>query len=100
MKKVIVTEVFKLKDFDKLKNVVRFDVNNHEEGWLYTKDTFECDQEMFDYLNGNNPYKRSYIALVESDEVKDEVKGEMSKSIEEEPKAKKTATKSKKKKKK
>ena len=57
--KVRVTENFNLKAFDELKNIVRADKKNKEHGKLYTGDTFECTQELCEYLGGKNEY---YIA--------------------------------------
>lgn len=63
MIKVEVTKEFTLKDFDKLKNIVRKTVN--EKGKLFVGDEFECDNTMFEYLTGNNPNEDVVVKLIE-----------------------------------
>lgn len=63
MIKVEVTKEFTLKDFDKLKNIVRKTVN--EKGKLFVGDEFECDNEMFEYLTGKNPNEDVVVKLIE-----------------------------------
>ena len=79
MIKVKVNENFTLGKFDELINVVRNDPNKNEYGSLYVNDTFECTQEMTDYLTGNNYTKRAFVEVIEvipEKEVKEEVKEE------------------------
>lgn len=65
MIKCEVIKRFSLKDFDKLKNVVRYNPNLKEVGMLYSKDTFECDEEMANYLTGNNLLKEIVVKVIE-----------------------------------
>lgn len=91
MIKVEVIAEFNLKDFDKLKNIVRKNKDKNEKGKLYEGDTFECSKEMCEYLTGRNPIKKIVVKVIEV--ILEEVKEE-SKKIEIEEKS----TKSKKKK--
>lgn len=63
MIKVEVEKEFTLEDFNKLKNIVRAD--KEEKGRLFPKDTFECDEDMADYLTGNNPVNRAVVKVIE-----------------------------------
>lgn len=65
MIKVEVIEDFTLERFNELKNIVRKNPNNKEEGRLYTGDIFECDKEMTDYLTINNKLKRAVVKVIE-----------------------------------
>lgn len=74
MIKVEVIEEFTLGKFNELRNLVRSNPNKKEIGRLYVKDTFECDEEMADYLGGNNAIHRAVIKAIEviPDEVNEE----------------------------
>lgn len=74
MVKVEVTKLFMLKDFDKLRKIVRKGIS--EEGTLFEGDTFECDEEMFKYLSGENDYKKSYVKRIDIPKVEKEEKVE------------------------
>lgn len=63
MIKVEVIENFTLKDFNKLKNIVRFDKD--KKGTLFIKDTFECDEKMARYLTGDNIFKKVVVKIIE-----------------------------------
>ena len=63
MIKVEVTEAFTLGKFDELKNIVRKSVNTP--GQLNVGDTFECEKEMYEYLNGKNPKGKVVVKLLE-----------------------------------
>lgn len=63
MIKCEVIEKFKLKDFGKLKNIVRKNANT--EGELYVGDTFECDEKMAEYLSGENALKKVVVKIIE-----------------------------------
>ena len=63
MIKVKVVERFRLKDFDKLKNIKRASIEVY--GELLPNDTFECDEEMVKYLSGDNAFKKSFVKVVE-----------------------------------
>ena len=54
MIKVQVKERFHLDRFDELENIQRYDKNKNKEGYLYEKDTFECTEEMVEYLTKKN----------------------------------------------
>lgn len=64
MVKCKVIKKFTLKDFDKLKNIVRGGIKNNH-GELYINDTFECDEEMAEYLTGNNKNKDVVVKIIE-----------------------------------
>ncbi len=59
MIKVEVTSEFTYKDYEKLKNIKRKSID--VKGKLFVGDTFECDKEIYDYLNGGN--KDGYIVV-------------------------------------
>lgn len=68
---------FDLKDFDKLKNIVR--KRKEQYGKLYEGDTFECDKEMADYLLGANAKNKTVVKVIEVipekvEEPKEEIK--------------------------
>ena len=63
MVKVEVIEEFTLKKFEELKNIER--VNKKEDGRLFVGDTFKCNNDMTDYLTGNNPINRAVVKVVE-----------------------------------
>ena len=65
MVKLETTYEFTLKRFNELKNIVRKDANKHEEGWLYLGDTFECSEELADYLMGNNKDNKVVAKVIE-----------------------------------
>lgn len=66
MNRVEVIEEFTLKEFKKIKNLVRFNPDKNEDGRLYIKDTFECDDKMKDYLTGNNPLNKKVIEVIKT----------------------------------
>ncbi len=72
MIKVEVVEEFTLEDFNKLKNIVRAD--KEEKGRLFPKDIFECNEDMADYLTGNNPVHRAVVKVIEVISEKEEKK--------------------------
>lgn len=63
MIKCEVIKRFKLKDFDKLKNIQRASIE--VKGELLPKDTFECDEEMVKYLSGDNAFKEAFVKVIE-----------------------------------
>ena len=65
MIKVEVLKEFTLGRFNELKNLERKSKKNSKEGSLYVGDTFECDEEMANYLGGNNDYNNSFIRIIE-----------------------------------
>lgn len=87
MIKVKVIEDFTLKDFNKLKNIVR--TNKKVEGSLFKDDIFECDEEMAKYLTGGNALNKVVVEVIEVEPVKQEIKEEAIEEIVEEPKVEK-----------
>ena len=65
MIKVETIEKFGLEKFDELKNIVRKDPTKNEEGKLYVGDTFECTEDMAEYLTGNNALNKVVIRVLE-----------------------------------
>lgn len=65
MIKVRVIEDFHLGKFNELKNIIRANYNKREDGKLYTNDTFECTEEMAEYLMGKNATKRAFVKVIE-----------------------------------
>ena len=63
MIKVRVIKDFTLREFAKIKNLVRF--NYDKVGELYKNDTFECDEKMAKYLTGDNPKKEVVVEIIE-----------------------------------
>ena len=63
MIKCEVIENFTLKDFKKLKNIIRKGKNL--DGHLYKEDTFECDEDMAKYLTGENADKKVVVKIIE-----------------------------------
>lgn len=85
MIKVKVIEDFTLKDFNKLKNLVR--EKNDKDGMLFKGDTFECTEEMARYLTGGNVLGKVVVEVIEvKPEIKEETKQEI---VKEKPKKKK-----------
>ena len=63
MIKVEVIEKFTLADYMKLKNVKKVTTRNENE--FGVGDTFECGEEMVDYLTGNNAFKKKVVNIIE-----------------------------------
>ena len=63
MVRVVVTEKFTLQRFDELKNITR--KNLSKRGMLFVGDTFECTNEMAEYLTKKNPAKRAFVKVIE-----------------------------------
>lgn len=98
MVKVKVVREFTLGRFDELKNLVRNNPDRNEDGRLYEKDEFECNQIMADYLTGENKYKQEFVKILEV--IPEEPKVEEKAEVHEEVKPKATVKKTKKSKKK
>lgn len=64
MIKCEVIENFTLGDFGKLKNIVR-NSNIDKYGELFVRDTFECDEDMANYLTGANCKKACVVKVLE-----------------------------------
>jgi len=56
---------FSLGAFDELEDLKRFNISNNANNWLYKGDTFICDKDMYNYLNGDNKEKAKVIKLIE-----------------------------------
>ena len=65
MIEVEVIENFTLKDFNKIKNLKRYNLENNKNGWLYEKDTFECTEDMAKYLTGKNILNKKVVQIIE-----------------------------------
>lgn len=65
MIKVEVVEGFNLGRFNEIRNLVRANPEKNKIGELYSKDTFECTEELSDYLLGDNTYKRAFVHVIE-----------------------------------
>lgn len=81
MIKVRVIKDFTLKEFTKIKNLVRF--NYDKVGELYKNDTFECDEKMAKYLTGDNSKKEVVVEIIEIkvEKQKKETKKEANKKV-------------------
>ena len=64
MIKVKAIQDFELKDFEKISNIQRAGGRN-KEGWLYTGDKFECDEDMVKYLTGGNELGKTVVKVIE-----------------------------------
>lgn len=84
MIKVEVIEEFTLGKFDELKNIQR--KNKNTEGRLYVGDIFECNQDMADYLTGENKLNRAFVKVIEVIPEEKLKKTEKKTILEEEPK--------------
>lgn len=76
---VEVIENFNLKAFDKLENIKR--AGEDIEGKLFVGDTFDCDEDMYDYLMGNNSLNKAVIKKIKIKEIKDEVSEEQVQAV-------------------
>lgn len=76
MVRVKVTEDFDLGKFNELKELVRANAMNDENGHLYINDMFLCTQEMAEYITGNNKYKKAFAEVIEviPDKKEEEIK--------------------------
>lgn len=63
MVKVEVTEDFTLGRFNELKNIVR--KSQDKPGKLFKGDVFECEEDLVNYLSGDNALKKSFVKVVE-----------------------------------
>ena len=69
---------FSLKDFNKLKNMIR--KHKDEEGKVYMGDVFECDEKMANYLMGDNEKKMVVVKILEV-VPKEDIQKEISKAV-------------------
>lgn len=77
------TAQFSLGKFNELKNIVRANPQKNNKGELYKGDTFECKEDMAEYLGGKNHLNKSFIKILE---IIPEKKIEEVKPVEEEKK--------------
>jgi hypothetical protein len=63
MIRVEVLEKFSLERFDELKNIIR--KGKDENGYLYPGDTFECTQDLVEYLTGGNKLGKVVVKVIE-----------------------------------
>ena len=68
MIKCEVIEDVSLREFAKLTNIVRKARN--VQGKLFVGDTFECTENMADYLTGNNPLNKAVVKVIEIEQPK------------------------------
>ena len=80
MIKCEVIEKFDLKDFEQLKNIQRKSVD--VKGTLFVGDTFECDEAMAKYLQGDNVLKKTVVKVIEVEPTTKEVEEETEPTIE------------------
>lgn len=93
----VINRDFTLEKFNELKNIQR--KARDEKGKLFIGDVFECDENLAEYLLGNNDKGKTVIKVIEviPEEVKEDVATEqVSEQIKEKPKSKKTRKTSKK----
>ena len=65
MIKLEAIEDFTLGKFNELKELTRKNPAKNEKGFVYEGDIFECDEEMRNYLLGDNKYKRAFAKVIE-----------------------------------
>lgn len=82
MIKVEVIEKFSLKEFNKIQNITRASID--EMGKLFVGDTFECDENMANYLLGDNPVGRAVVKVVEVEPKEETINEIIEQPIEEE----------------
>lgn len=63
MIRVEVIEKFDLERFNELKNIQR--AKNDVKGSLFIGDTFECAQDLVEYLTGGNKYHKVVVKVIE-----------------------------------
>lgn len=82
----VINDDFTLARFNELKNIVR--KSKEEKGKLFKGDTFECSEELCDYLSGNNPLNKKVVKIIEVEpkkqleEVVEDPKEEISTDVE------------------
>ena len=90
MVKLEALEDFTLRKFKDIRNIQRNDPNKNQDGWIYLGDIFDCDEDMYNYLTGQNPYQRTFVKVIEIiPEKKEEPKVEAKPIIEKKIKPKK-----------
>ena len=73
-KKMVTCEViedFTLREFDKLTNIKRKNINT--KGKLYVGDTFDCDDTMANYLTGGNAKKKVVVKILEIKQIEEPI---------------------------
>ncbi len=88
MVKVKVLDNFHLDKFKKLKNIDRADVSKNSEGYLYKGDTFECSEDIAEYLMNTeghrNPANKIFVSRVPLEVVPEDTTSAKNAQIEEE----------------
>lgn len=88
MVKVIVLDNFHLDKFKKLKNIERADVSKNSDGYLYKGDTFECTEDIAEYLMNTeghrNPANKIFVSRVPLEVIPKDMTVEKEAQIEEE----------------
>lgn len=65
MVKLEALEDFTLGRFDELENITRANEGKNEKGWVYLGDVFECKEDLYNYLTGDNKYERTFVRVIE-----------------------------------
>lgn len=66
MIRVEANQDFTLNDFDRIeKTLKRNNVNLDKKGFIYKGDSFECDKQLYDYLNGGNVKGFKVVDIIE-----------------------------------
>lgn len=66
MVKVQVIEDFSLfSKFNELKNLKRNNYSRNKEGYLYINDTFECTEDIAEYLINTNAKGKAFVKIIE-----------------------------------
>lgn len=88
MVKVKVLDNFHLDKFKKLKNIERADVSKNSEGYLYKGDTFECTEDIAEYLMNTeghrNPANKIFVSRVPLEVVPEDTTSAKNEQVEEE----------------
>lgn len=87
MVKVKVIDNFTLGKFDELKNIVRANPSRDVQGGLFQNDTFECTEDMAEYLTKTNAQGKAFVEVIELIPNK-EIQKAIEKTIEEDKKDK------------
>lgn len=85
--KVKANRDFTLGAFDEIEDLERNNIDKNEEGWIYKDDTFTCDKNLYEYLNGDNPRQLKVVDMLE--EIKEKAKEEKKAPKTKKPKNKK-----------
>ena len=56
---------FTMCEFKKLKNIIRYNIDEHEDGHIYKNDIFECSEKTAKYLTGDNDNNTVVCKIIE-----------------------------------